>query len=280
MRKLVSANFSRLFHSVIFWLGLSFMFGLAAFAVSMRFRDVLLEPEYVYPTADGLWFVGGMYIVIVLAVFISIWIGTDYSDGTVRNKLMVGHTRGEIYAANWLVCTAAALMMHIIYIVTVAGLGYLLLDPFETPVRTLVLCSLASIATVIAMSSLFLLIAMLVRSKSTGAVAAMITALVLMFGVVTIFNKLNQPEYMEDYRIGTNGEIVLGDPVPNPSYVRGIKRQIFVFITDFSPVGQMIQYGNGDDLPENLVLFPWYSLMITVTTSVGGWLLFRRKDLK
>ncbi len=281
MRKLISANFSRLFRSTVFWLGMLFMFGFAALAVGIRFHDLLVAPEYAFPTADGLWFVGGLYFAIIVAIFTGIWVGTEYSDGTIRNKLAVGHTRGEIYGANWVVCVSASLMMHVVYIVTIAGLGYLLLEPFKTPVRTLVLCSLASLATAVAMSSLFLLLAMLIHNKSTGVVAAMIVALALIMGSATVYNRLEAPEYIENnYVMNLDGELVQGEPIPNPNYLRGTKRKVYEFIMDFQPCGQMMVYAFSEEPPKNLILFPVYSLIITVGTSMGGWFFFRRKDLK
>ena len=280
MKKLLSANFSRLFHSKIYWLGMIFMFGFAAFAVASRFRDKLVAPDYAYPTADGLWFVGGMYFAIVLAVFISIWVGTDYSDGTIRNKLSVGHTRAEIYSSNWIVCTVASLMMHVIYILTVWGAGYLLLGKFETPTKTLVLCTLASLVTVIAMSSLFLLLAMLIHNKATGAVVSMILALVLLFGAMTVMQMLSAPELVGGFTVSVNGEMRYIERQPNPDYLSGIKREIFQFILDFQPGGQMIQYGMSESLPTNFARFPIYSLLFVFITVAGGWGFFRRKDLK
>lgn len=282
MRNLISANFSRLFRSKIYWIGMLFQFGLAVVAVSVRFHDMQVSPEYAYPTADGLWFAGGMYLAIVLAVVISIWLGTDYSDGTIRNKLLVGHTRGEIYAANWVVCTVASLALHVIYIVVVAGLGCLLLEPFETPVRMLMLLSLASLATVVAFSSLFVFLAMLIHNKANGAVVALLTALVLLIGGAYMYSMLNAPEYIEtNFEMNVNGELVQGEPIPNPAYLRGVKRQVFSFMVEFQPAGQMLLYGMmEEELPENLVFLPVYSLLITVLTSFGGYVFFRRKDLK
>lgn len=281
MSKLISANFSRLFRSVIFWLCMLFEFGFAVFAVGTRFRDLLMAPEYAFHTADGLCFASGIYFGIIVAVFTGIWVGTDYSDGTIRNKLAVGHTRGEIYGANWVVCVSAALMMHVVYIVTIAGLGCLLLEPFETPVRTLVLCSLASIVTVAAMSSLFLLLAMLIHSKSTGVVVAMLTALALTMGGVMVYSKLQAPEYIEsNYVMNEEGQLVQGEPIPNPNYLRGTKRKVYEFLMDFQPCSQMMEYAFSEEPPKNLAVLPVYSLIVTVGTSLGGWYFFRRKDLK
>lgn len=281
MRKLLSANFSRLWKSHVFWLGMASMCGFGIFAVIMRYRDILEDPGYAYTTADGFWFLGGLYISVVLSVFISLWLGTEYHDGTMRNKLTVGHTRGEIYAANWLTCTISSLMMHIGYIFMVAIFGTLLLEPFTTPVHILVISTLVSLLTVVAMSSVFVMIAMLVSSKSTSAVISMMIALAMLLGSMTVYSMLTAPEYHENnFQMSVNGEIVQGDPIPNPKYLRGTEREIYQFIQDFQPAGQMMQFNAGDNFPDHIERFPVCSLLLTVITTGIGYELFRRKDIK
>ena len=281
MRRLLSANFTRLRKSRVFWLGMAAMCGLGIFAVIMRYRDILEDPNYAYTTADGIWFLGGLYISVALSVFISLWLGTEYHEGTMRNKLAVGHTRGEIYAANWLTCTISSLMMHIGYIFMVAVFATLLLEPFTTPVRILVISTLVSLLTVVAMSSIFVMIAMLVSSKSTSAVLSMIIALVMLLSSMTVHSMLTAPEYHENnFQMSVNGEIVQGDPIPNPKYLRGTEREIYQFIQDFQPAGQMMQFGVGDNFPEHIGRFPAYSLVLAVLMTGIGYVLFRRKDIR
>lgn len=281
MRKLLWANFSRLWKSRIFWMGTASMCGLGIFAVIMRYRDILEDPGYAYTTADGFWFLGGLYISVVLSVFISLWLGTEYHDGTIRNKLTVGHTRGEIYAANWLTCTISSLVMHIGYILMIAIFGTWLLEPFKTPMWVLVISTLVSLLTVVAMSSVFVMIAMLVSSKSTGAVFSMLIALVMIISSMTVYSMLTAPEYYENnFQMSVNGEIMQGDPIPNPKYLRGTERELYQFIQDFQPVGQMMQFNAGDNFPENVGRFPAYSLVLTGLTTGIGYVLFRRKNIK
>ena len=44
------------------------------------------------------------------------FIGTEYSDGTIRNKIVVGHSRSTIYLANLLTCCFAGLIMCLCFI--------------------------------------------------------------------------------------------------------------------------------------------------------------------
>lgn len=51
-----------------------------------------------YPTAlDDRFFAYSFFIGILSAIFCSLFTGTEYSDGTIRNKIVVGHSRISIY---------------------------------------------------------------------------------------------------------------------------------------------------------------------------------------
>ena len=51
----------------------------------------------------------------VTALFVSFFLSAEYSDGTIRNKLMVGHKRKEIYLVNFVTCLLAEFTMYITY---------------------------------------------------------------------------------------------------------------------------------------------------------------------
>lgn len=280
MTKLLHAEFSRLIKNKIFWLGLLIMVGVPLYAVGVRYYDYAIAPETAWETADGLWFVGGMYIAVILSVFVSLFIGTDFSDGTIRNKLTVGHTRGAIYLSNLITCTSAALFYHIVYIAVLYGIGSLLLKSWETPMKNLAVMTGLSLVTVIALSAFFTMLAMLIHSRSAGAVTAMLAAMAMLICAMTVFSMLNAPEYIENaFEMSVDGEIVPSDPVPNPRYLTGVKREVYQQILNLNPTGQMLQFGNLDYTADMLFL-PLYSVVIAGICTVVGFVLFKRKDIR
>ncbi len=280
MGKLLSASFRRLFRSKTYWLCAIFMTGFATFAVCSRYNQTIKYEDYPYPTADALWFIGGMYISVLVAAFASLWIGTDFSDGTVRNKLMVGHTRRELYLSNWIVCSVGALIIHVAYIMVVAGLGSLLLEPFETSFKVLWIMSLVSLLSLVAQTSIFVLIVMLIHTKSTGAVVSLVVAMALIIASSTIYAMLDAPEYVDPFGGMTiDGELVQMEPQANPRYLDGIRREIYQHTLNTMPTGQMIQYGELA-YPEDLAYFPLYSLAVIFVSTGAGLVLFKKKDLK
>ena len=95
MTKVLSANFMRLKKDKVFWIGLVFMFAAGIFFPVMRYMD-MKQTGTINPIDNA--FLGCvLFIGIIMAVFCSLFIGTEYSDGTIRNKVIVGQNRNAIY---------------------------------------------------------------------------------------------------------------------------------------------------------------------------------------
>ena len=280
MIKLLHAEFSRLIKNKIFWLGLLIMTGIPQYGVSVRYYDSVIAQEVTWETADGLWFVGGMYLSVVLSVFASLFIGTEFSDGTIRNKLIVGHTRNAIYFSNLLLCTAVSLLYHIVYIAVLFGSGSLLLKTWETPMKDLAIMTALSLVTVIALSAVFTMLAMLIHNRSAGAVTAMLAAMAMLIGAMTVYARLNAPEFIEDtFQMSVDGEIVPGDPIPNPRFLTGVKRDVYQHILNLIPTGQILRFGSLGYSTDLLYLL-LYAVMVAVVCTGIGLMVFRRKDIR
>lgn len=280
MTNLLYANFTKLKKDKLFWLGFAVMAGLAVVSVVNRAYEARTIAEYAYDTADPLWFVGGMYISLVLSVFISIWIGTDFHDGTVRNKLIVGHTRFSVYFSNFIVSAAVSLFYHLVYIGIIWSLGSASLEPFVTSSKTLLILTAISLITIIAVSALFTMLGMLVHNRTASVVIAMILALAMIMGAIAVENILSTPEILDNiYEMNEAGEIVPGDPIPNPNYPTKTERAVYEQLQKINPVGQIMQLLNLTYEPK-MAYLPLYSLSLIIVTTAIGLLLFRKKEIK
>lgn len=314
MSKLLRANFAKLWKGSIFWINI----GLTLLAVLQSIVDLYLDYSPIYPSdfLDRHLFTGGIYIVIIVAIFISIFIGTEYSDGTIRNKLIVGHTRYTIYFSNLIVCISALLIMYFTYFIMVTGIGTFLFN-IRLNLGTNITLYFIYILAIIALCSLFLCISMLICSKSTGAVTLIILSILLLIIANNISSSLKRPEYYysdaENYIDDTHIEQFV-EKNKNPRYLEGTKRGIYTFFYDLLPSGQMLQLANGElyksanlspDLSSNttihydaayyeslelsktvtlspypLVRLPLYSIGIIIVTTILGTFFFQRKELK
>lgn len=273
MRKLLRANFSRLLGDRGFWISAAFMFLMGIYFPVSHFlnRDTDWMMDYSFFTFVFL-------AAVLTAVWTALFVGSEYSNGTLRNKLIAGHRRSSIYLANWIVCTAAGLLLCISHMVPHAVLGHLFSCRFEADLETVFLYIALSFAVTAVFAALFAMIAMLCQNKSyTVAACLLLTGALLLWGV-QITSALNEPEYFEAYSYTENGVTVAEPAMRNPNYLTGTKRQVYEFLEDFTPGGQALQVANMNaPMPALLAL---YDAVIVLAATGCGLIVFRHRDLK
>ena len=286
MRNLLSAEFLRMFKSLTFKLCLLFSAGLGAFMVLVRWMDVITHPDIYaelgveYRNVDGLIFVGGVYLIFAIAVFIGSFVGREYSDGTIRNKITAGHTRCAVYVSKFIVCAVADTILHGLYIIVVIALGNLLIGGTTFTVEEIVTRTIVSTMPVIAMTAFLLLFSMLIQSKAVGSVVCLLATVFMLFATIYIFQKLEAPEYYDAYQyIDENtGEIVSVEKEKNYNYLTGTKRKVYEELNKALPSSQLYQIAmnNMDNLGEKM----FYNCLIVCLGVGGGTIIFRKKNLK
>lgn len=285
MSKLLSAGNIRLRKSKVFWLGVLFMFGFGIFMVVTKYSDMIRYDQNEF-LDDSLF----LYVPIIgccCAVFCSLFLGTEYSDGTIRNKVIIGHTRKNIYCANLLICITATLLMAIAFLLSYCTLGAFLLKAPQMQVGEMIFYFIISLFTMIAFTSLFNMLSMLITKKSISAVACLLIFIGLLIVSLYIMAKFSEPEFIFPYNvvITPSGSVITTvenveelEMVPNPKYLKDTAKAIYQFFYDFLPSGQSFQLYTREVIhPFQMIV---YSMVITVITSVGGILAFNRKDLK
>lgn len=287
MSNLLASGFTRLFKSSMFRACNLFMCGFA-------FYTLLSDAPY-NKSPDGFLLRGAFYISLVIAVFVGSFIGTEYKDGTIRNKLSIGHTRTAIYFSNLLVCTVASLIIHIVWLVSVMIGGLCIIGNFEMSVGSIADLIITSFFTIAAFVAIFLLACMVITSKSTGSVTAIILSLLLLISGIQIYYRLGEEEYIREYKYmvfdedETYEEMGGGDLIKNPEYLEGTKRKVFEFLNNLLPNNQIFQLSDGahggflrvgGEIPDHSAWFPLYSIAIIIVTTTVGIIVFQKKDLK
>lgn len=286
MNKLLSAEFVRLFQSFVFKLGVLFSAGFGAFVVLMRWWDVKCHSEEYakfgveYSNADGLIFVGGMYLIFVAAVFIGIFVGTEYSDGTIRNKLAAGHVRRDIYLSKFIVCGVADSIMYLVYILAVLVFGNLLIGGTTMHAAQLFSYTAVSITAMLALTAFLLLFSMSIQNKAAGSVVCLLATLIMMFAALTIKQRLDAPEYYDAYSCvdQNTGETIEVEKEKNPQYLTGTKRKVYEFFNNVLPVSQLYQIVM--NISENLTLIVFSDCVIMIATTAAGIVIFGRRNIR
>jgi len=280
MCNLLRANLLRLRKNVLFWGTLLLSFGCGICITAVQVREQI---KYGGFPDSAAFFRYAALIGLVIAVFVSLFFGTEYSDGAIRNKITVGLPRTSIYLANLITGAVSSLLFYLAYFAASFGLSLLfirsgVLQVFEFPPLVFALTFVGILALSLAYTGLFLLVTMNCSHKASSAVVCILSVfLMLIFGNY-LGNRLGAPEYASGYFLDADGQIVLEEPEPNPRYLRGMEREVYQFLYDFTPGGQSSQYSSAS--AENPEILPVYSLIIFLASTAGGIALFRKKDLK
>lgn len=276
MLKLLRANFSRLLHDRAFRLLSALM---AFFGTSMAVVNA------VHARQDGeIWVMDYtllLYVIlapIVNAVLTALFIGTEHSGGTMRNKRIAGHRRSSIYLANLLVCCCGGICLCLAFALPQAGLGLLLKGELNAPLPEILRYAGLSFALMIAFTALFTLIAMVCRNRTHTTAGCILLTVVLLFAGVYISSTLEEPEYLVAYSY-TENDVTIEEPEQkNPYYITGTKRQVYDLLQDLTPGGQVIQISEmGIKKPVMLAICD--GLILLLVTGFGL-IVFRREDLK
>lgn len=280
MRKLLSANFYRLWKSKLFWLLEGICFGFGAFAyVLTAINTRNLGQGWLEYNAHAYFYMPILFIAVVIAVFSCFFIGTDYSDGTIRNKLAVGHSRADIYISFLLTAAAASIMFAAAYLLAVLMVGLPLsgsavithveLQPWRILNYTLV---------ILEYTALFVLLSMMDSYKARNVVISLfIAAAVIMLGMMA-YGRYSEPEFENHVAALPDGGVELKKGLPNSKYLTGTVRTIAEWITLILPSGSVML-----SLDRNFS-FDWRNPVISVflimTLTVIGIHLFKKKDIK
>lgn len=275
MSKLLDAGFARLWKDKLFYLEMIMFCITAAVACCTQFREVKNWNAEIH--LEDAFFNCTPFILLFSAAFIALFTGSEYSDGTIRNKLIVGHTRFDVYLAELIVNGVAMLIVYSAHLIVAFALGLPMFGFFTIPMSQVLLTLFDALIMIIALSALFTMLTMLMSSKASSAVACLILVCAFFFMGMVLQSNLTEPEMYTDYVVIENNAIVMGDPVPNPRYITGIKRQVYQFLLDFIPMGQAIHVANYNAFQW---YYPLYSLIMIAITTVPGILVFRRKDIK
>lgn len=285
MNKLLHAEFSRLFHSILFWLCIAVSVVLGVGLVGVRCVDIAYHPEiysYVavsYTSVDNLLFVGGIYLTFAFATFIGIFQGTEYSDGTLRNKIITGHKRHHILLSKWIVCCTACCLYHLLYIFPALLSGMLLLNGTTLEARIIFTNTFITLCAVLALATILLLCTVVARNKAIGAVVCLLLTVLLFYFALSIDQKLRAPEYYEAYSFvdEETGDHIYVPREKNAKYLSGTKRQVYSLLNNLLPVSQLYRVAIADStVTPVLMLYDGITVFI-----VGGicMILFSKKEL-
>lgn len=280
MGKLLRANFSRLFKSKFLWFSTALLFLLGLVPIDRYFVNVKYAVRGEMWSLDEDFFTYSVFVFFITTILTALYVGVEYSGGTMRNKIAVGAKRTSVYFSNLITLIVADIFLCAVYITTALSVGVPLLGMLKCGLSNAILLMLLTLALTVTVTSIMLMISMLCSNRTYSSIICLVTAMLLIISAAFISGVVNEPEYYEgvSYVSEETGEIISEPRELNPNYVSGTERVVLEKLLDIIPGGQLITVLalNAENTRE-LVL---YDLAILVLTTGIGLVLFKRKDLK
>lgn len=182
-----------MFRSVEF--GVCAVFSLVMGSFNFLSSCVIKSPSY-HPTFENDLFGVSKIVIVVTAVFVSLFFGTE--NHLVRNRLMVGHGRGNVYLSNWLTAFCGVFIIN-----ALSMLPYTVGAPFcgakvgNLTVDELMLNVLIEILAVAAAGGIYFLITVIVTRRSICAAGSLIASILI----------LTLPETFQELRYSPGGQL-------------------------------------------------------------------------
>lgn len=279
MSKLISADITRLFKDKRFLIE---AVGVFLFSAYVMLNSVYAYKKYGYGgTLDYKYCAILPYAGLLIAAFVSVFIGLDNSSGMLRSKTAVGNSRASIYFSDLLVSAVGSTVFFAAW--AIGGMvGVFFFGFWEQGLKSYLLMLAVSYFSVLVFSAVFCALGHLLNSLSSGAVAAIFLSLMFLYAGAILYNSLEEPETTYEYVRVSDEEVEYGDEIPNPAYVGGSKRKLYETMMNIVPTGQQIRIAvDPTDLSgkESAVMIAISAADIIVFTA-AGYLLFRKKDLK
>ena len=275
MRNLLHANLVRLKKDRAFWLCDAIM---VLITVGVCVNQYSYQINYnAHVVFDKLFLSYAMLTGFALAVFTSLFIGAEYSDGTIRNKVIVGHTRSEIYLANFLSCAAAGLLLDLIFVTVISCVGVPMFGFFQKELSLVLLLAIDGLLLTIVYAALFAMLSMLISNKAVNSIICLLLVFCGTLAAAILYSRLQEPEFITGMVMTVNG-VSTGETWPNPLYLPPHIQAVCHVILDLLPSGQSIRIpGMTAPAPVRAAVF---SVLETALFTGIGLAVFRKKDLK
>ena len=216
--------------------------------------------------------------IVSAAVFCPLFLSSEYGDGALRNKLMVGRTRPQIYLANLAVNCLYGTAACLAAVVTGLCVGVPLLGWFQNAgPGKIMLYVLLALATTWVCAALYTFLSMVVASRGVAITLCILLAFGLILLGQYLYLALSQEEVLTALFYTDTGEMAVSEQ-PNPAYLTGFARQVYQFFYELTPGGQAYQIlGMSAQSPLRML---GYSGLVFVLVTGLGLAIFQKKDVK
>ena len=278
MRKLITANFHRFSKDRFSWcvVGIVVILSLASVFNSAGSFEAMAARGYAMSLEDC-YFNQAPLIGAFLALLISMFLGTEFSEGTIRNKLCIGHKRNKIFLSNFITCAFASIVLTAVWLLS-CTLLFGLIGPLEVEVSEFVGYIFVAMGFAVSFAALYTVIGSLSSNKAMTIIYTFAVFIILAMAASALDDRLCEPEINEIMTYNNYGAVVMQESAPNPLYLSGMIRTVCEVALELLPNGQALLLSEvAIEYPVRAILL---SVVFTTVTLLVGSRLFRRKDIK
>ena len=278
MRKLITANFFRFRKDRFSWCVVGIIVILSLGNVFNSAYEAMATGGYVM-SLDGYYFGQAPLIGAYLALLISMFLGTEFSEGTIRNKLCIGYKRDEIFLSNFISCVLATIVLTAVWMLTSALLfGMIGTLEIEMEVSEFIGCIFAAMGFAVSFAALYTVIGSLSSNKAMTVIYTFAVYIIFAMAASALYKRLCEPEINEIMTYNNFGAVVMQESAPNPLYLSGMIRTVCEVALELLPTGQALLLSEvAIEYPARAIAL---SVVFTTVTLLVGSMLFRRKDIK
>lgn len=275
MSNLISVGLFRMVRSKLFYILLALTALVMAYVYYNTYR-LQLGPDFSQLDLYFFQFINAN--IVSAAVFCPLFLSSEYGDGALRNKLMVGRTRPQIYLANLAVNCLYGTAACLAAVVTGLCVGVPLLGWFQNAgPEKIMLYVLLALATTWVCAALYTFLSMVVASRGVAITLCILLAFGLILLGQYLYLALSQEEVLTALFYTDTGEMAVSEQ-PNPAYLTGFARQVYQFFYELTPGGQAYQIlGMSAQSPLRML---GYSGLVFVLVTGLGLVIFQKKDVK
>lgn len=275
MYNLLNANFFRLRKNKVFWciIGITLIIAIIFLISRINTNNAGTTIGIDQILLDYLNIIG-----ITLAIFTSFFIGEEFTNGAIRNKITVGYSRIKIYLSNLIISIVAGIIIELFYLIFVSIIGLPILGGLQMSISQFLVIFLNIIMIIITYSCIFTFIALLSNDVTISTVFSLIFVLIMIVVGSAVSLTANSPEYLNNTILNEEGKIVEVQ-IPNPNYLGIEKKQMAQTLLYIMPSGQATQIINYRDNTNYTVLI-LYSLCVSTTITILGLYAFNKDNLK
>lgn len=224
---------------------------------------------------------------IFISIFTTLFVGLEYANGTIRNKIVVGHSRIKIYLSNLIISITVGIIIELVYMLVVAIVGIPVLGGLQIPFYQFILILLNIVMIIVTYSSIFCCITLLCQDITMSTVIGIIIVLAMFVTDGTLSLTANVEQYRYQITRDEQGVITKEIIGINQNYPGDTKKKIAQIILYIIPTGQANllerKVSNNIMFNEEITDIPIlliYSLGTTVVINIIGIYCFNKKELK